>query len=70
MDKKLPGYQALICEILLLTYSDLKYKGRKGGENFKNRQNALAFIESAWFNFLCESIGLDADQMRSKLIES
>ncbi len=37
------GYYLLASEILLLTCEDLELKTRKGGGNFKNRQNALAF---------------------------
>lgn len=70
MDTRSSGYHTLICEVLLLTYSDLACKGRKGGENFKNRQDALTFIESAWFDFLCEAIDLDADRVRSNLIKA
>lgn len=53
------GYKDLICELLLLTLSDVKMRSKKGGEHFQKRQEALAFLESEWFEELCIAVDLD-----------
>ena len=64
------GYYYLICEIFLLTHFDLKHRARKGGCNFQYRQDALAFLETEWFEILCVSIDLDPVRVRNSLIRT
>ncbi len=40
------GYTSLILEVLLLTKSDLKMCSKKQGEFFRNKHEALIFVES------------------------
>lgn len=58
------GYTELICELLLLTLSDIKVRSKKGGGNFQKRQEALTFIETEWFETLC--IAIDMDPLATK----
>jgi len=65
-----PGYYHLIREILLLTRSDLKIRSKKKGQYFQIRQEALLFIDTEWFESLCDSVGLDPDAARERLLYS
>lgn len=64
------GYKELICEILLITWFDLRHRERKGGSNDRHRREALAFLKTAWFEYLCLSIDLNPNQVMSRLLES
>lgn len=64
------GYEDLVYEILLLTHFDLKQRGRKGGQNFRNRQDALAFMESQWFETLCHSVDLEPHTVKMNLMRA
>ena len=54
------GYQALIGELLILTYLDVKPRAKKGGRYFQIRQEALSFLDTPWFETLCAAIELDS----------
>ena len=62
----MPGYAQLIRELLILTYHDLNNRQRTGGRNFQHRQEALAFLQTEWFEYLCTSIDLDPDYVRGR----
>lgn len=64
------GYSQLICELLLLTYQDINNRERRGGRHFQYRQEALAFIETEWFEFLCLSVNLDPDYVRNSFLRN
>lgn len=64
------GYYHLILEILMLAHFDLKNRERKGGVNFQYRHDALTFIETEWFEMLCEAVNLDPSWIRKGLIQS
>ncbi len=64
------GYYYLICEILLITHYDLKHRERKGGRNFQARQDALAFLETEWFEILCMTVDLDHEWVRESFIRT
>jgi hypothetical protein len=55
------GYCHLIREILMLTRSDLKIDAKKKGLHFMIRQDALSFIQTEWFEFLCIAMDLNAE---------
>lgn len=64
------GYRQLVCEMLLLTHHDLQRRGRTGGINFQRRQDALAFVESAWFEQLCGMVDLEPERVRKSLMRA
>lgn len=63
------GYYRLIREILLLTRSDLKIRAKRRGHFFRNRQDALRFIYSEWFECLCYTVNLDPDAVRDSFLD-
>lgn len=63
------GYRDLACEILVQTCLDLLDKRRKGGRNFQNKQDALAFLHTDWFEELCYFLELDPSHTRMKIIQ-
>ncbi|KKC47799.1 hypothetical protein CA600_05280 [Paenibacillus sp. VTT E-133280] len=63
------GVRTLICEILILTYLDISPRPKKGGKNFQNRQEALAFLNTAWFEVLCAGIELEPEIVRRKMLQ-
>lgn len=67
---RLSGYYHLIYEILLITHFDLKQRARKGGRNFQDRQDALAFLETEWFEILCITVDLDHSRVRDSFIST
>ena len=64
----MPGYAQLVRELLILTYQDLHNRQRRGGRHFQHRQEALAFLHTEWFEYLCASIDLDPDYVRKRFI--
>lgn len=58
------GYCLLILEMLLLTRSDLKIRAKNKGRFYQMRQDAIAFINTEWFESLCISVSLDPDAVR------
>lgn len=64
------GYTELICELLLLTFSDVKMRSKKGGKNFQKRQEALAFLETEWFETLCVAVDLDPLAVKHCVIQA
>ncbi|WP_276357656.1 hypothetical protein [Cohnella caldifontis] len=62
------GYIHLVHEILLTTHWDLQLRARKGGQNFRHRQDALAFLDTEWFETLCQSVDLNPSCVRKNLI--
>ena len=63
-----PGYRRLVCEIMMLTYYDLKEKGNRGGRRFQYKQEALSFVKSEWFELLCMGINLEPEATKENLL--
>lgn len=63
----LEGYRELACAILYQAYLDMELKGRRGGFNFRCRQDALAFLDSKWFEQLCLELDLNEYVIRRSL---
>jgi hypothetical protein len=63
------GYRTLVCELLILTYFDLKPRSKKGGKHFQTRQEALSFLNTAWFETLCAAIELEPGIVRRKMLQ-
>ncbi|GAA0854314.1 hypothetical protein GCM10008915_77420 [Bifidobacterium pullorum subsp. gallinarum] len=66
---KYQGYYNLIQEILILTRSDLKIRGKKKGHFYQIRQDAIAFIHTDWFDSLCYSVNLEPDAVRVSFLD-
>jgi hypothetical protein len=64
------GYHELIHEILLTTYWDLQQRARKGGQIFRYRQDALAFLETEWFETLCQAVDLNPSLVKRSMIHT
>ncbi|MEX2460637.1 MAG: hypothetical protein WD469_04955 [Paenibacillaceae bacterium] len=62
------GYRTLVCELLILTYFDLKPRSKKRGKNFQNRQEAVSFLNTSWFETLCAVVEMEPGIVRKKLL--
>ncbi|MEX2105087.1 MAG: hypothetical protein WD907_07175 [Bacilli bacterium] len=62
------GHRYMILHVLLLTKNDLQIKTNRKGRNAYNRQEALAFIQTEWFETLCLSVQMEPSYVRARFI--
>lgn len=59
----------MILQLLMITKSDLQIKSNRKGELYKQRQEALEFVQSEWFEALCMAMKLDPSAVRERLMD-
>ncbi|MFO7245329.1 MAG: hypothetical protein FWJ62_06795 [Thermaerobacter sp.] len=67
-----PQLRALVAAVLQRTYRDLASGPRGNGHDVsaKDYRDARAFVETGWFDTLCECLNLDAEETRRVFLAS